>query len=95
MIGDLRDGFHDRTPAVPDNWRYDAHYDSLGKGCGEVMLELRNVLKRLEPGALLLVTAEDAGASCELSTWCRTTGHSLRASAHPHYLIQRKLRGGR
>jgi tRNA 2-thiouridine synthesizing protein A len=56
------------------------------------VLELRNRLKALSPGAVLEVTARDPGAPEDLPAWCRLTGHQLLQAAHPRYLIQRKER---
>ena len=59
-------------------------------GCGELVLELRNRLTAMKPGARLKLVALDPGAPADIPAWCRMTGHTLVATQHPVYLIQRK-----
>lgn len=69
------------------------HADALDagdKGCGELVLELRVRMKRLAPGDVLRLVAQDPGAPEDLPAWCRLTGHRLRAAEPPVYWIERK-----
>jgi len=59
-------------------------------GCGELVLELRNRLTAMKPGARLKLVALDPGAPADIPAWCRMTGHTLVSTQHPVYLIQRK-----
>jgi tRNA 2-thiouridine synthesizing protein A len=59
-------------------------------GCGDLVLALRLRLQKLEPGAVLKVTARDPAAPEDLPAWCRLTGHRLVWASHPEYLIERK-----
>ena len=59
-------------------------------GCGELVLELRMRLERMEPGQILELTARDPGAPADLPAWCRLTGHTLVGARHPVYHIRRK-----
>jgi tRNA 2-thiouridine synthesizing protein A len=59
-------------------------------GCGELVLELRMRLERMEPGQVLELTARDPGAPADLPAWCRLTGHTLVEARHPAYYIRRK-----
>ena len=56
--------------------------------CGDLVLELRLRMKRLQAGQLLALTARDPGAPQDIPAWCRLTRHSLAAAAHPHYWIR-------
>ena len=46
-------------------------------GCGELVLELRDRIARLEPGQVLKVIARDPGAPADMPAWCGLTGHAL------------------
>jgi len=71
----------------PD-WVHDRLYDAGDKGCGEVLLELRNLLSSLPAGTRVLVRTLDAGAPIEMPAWCRLTSRRLVESNHPYYLIE-------
>jgi tRNA 2-thiouridine synthesizing protein A len=73
------------TPIVPD-----ATWAAGAMACGDLVMELRNRLLALPPGAVLRVTALDPAAPEDLPAWCRLTGHRLLGAGHPEYLIQRK-----
>ena len=68
----------------------DTTWDAGDLGCGELVLQLRFRIEKLEPGALLRLVAVDPGARADLPAWCRLTGHALVAADHPVYLIRRK-----
>jgi tRNA 2-thiouridine synthesizing protein A len=59
-------------------------------GCGELILELRQRLNRMPPGAVLKLIARDLGVPEDLPSWCRMTGHRLVRAAPPEFLIERK-----
>jgi len=61
-------------------------------GCGGLIVGLRREIAEVEPGALLKVTALDAGARVDIPAWCRMTGHTLVAADHPTYILERKTR---
>jgi tRNA 2-thiouridine synthesizing protein A len=73
------------TPEEPD-----AAWDAGDLGCGELVMVLRGRLNALPPGAVLKVTAADAGAPEDLPAWCRMTGHPLVRMQPPDYYIRRK-----
>jgi tRNA 2-thiouridine synthesizing protein A len=68
----------------------DETWDAGGLGCGELVLELKMRLDRMEPGQLFKLVALDPGAPADLPAWCRLTGHTLVSGEHPVYLIRRK-----
>jgi tRNA 2-thiouridine synthesizing protein A len=70
----------------------DDTWDAGDLGCGELVLELKMRLDRMEPGRLMKLVALDPGAPADLPAWCRMTGHTLVSSAHPVYVIRRKER---
>ena len=51
---------------------------------------LRGRLNALPPGAVLKVTATDAGAPEDLPAWCRMTDNPPVRMSHPDYYIRRK-----
>lgn len=67
-----------------------ATWDAGAMGCGDLVLELRLRLAALAPGAELTLRAEDPGAPIDLPAWCKVTGHTMVAAAHPVYRIRRK-----
>ena len=67
-----------------------AQWDAGELGCGELVLELRFRLSALHEGELFQLIALDPGAPADIPAWCRLTGHTLVATEHPVYLIQRK-----
>jgi len=62
------------------------------QGCGELVLELRNVLRGMAAGEVLHLIARDLAAPIDLPAWCGLTGHSLLHASHPEYWIQRRNR---
>jgi tRNA 2-thiouridine synthesizing protein A len=68
----------------------DAVWDAGDMGCGELVLELRTRLARMQPGQILELTARDSGAPADVPAWCRMTGHTLVSEQHPVYQIRRK-----
>ena len=74
----------------PRHWQFDDVYDSVDRGCGDFILELRARFADLEPGAVLMVASRDAGAPIEVPAWCRLTGHRLLEALPPFFLIQKR-----
>ena len=73
---------------VPRHWTFDEVFDSLDRGCGDFIIELRAVVRGLAPGTHLMVASRDAGAPVEVPAWCRMTGHELVEASPPFYLIR-------
>lgn len=65
-------------------------WDAGEAGCGVLIMGLKRELQWIQAGALLRVTAHGAGVAMELAAWCRLTGHTLIASDHPTYVIEKK-----
>jgi tRNA 2-thiouridine synthesizing protein A len=74
----------------PRHWTFDEVFDSVDRGCGDFILELRQQVAALSPGAVLMVASRDAGAPIEVPAWCRLTGHLLLEAQPPFYLIQKR-----
>lgn len=74
----------------PRHWKFDDVYDSLDRGCGDFIIDLRAVMRELEPGSILMVASRDAGAPVEIPAWCRMTGHELLEASAPFYLIKKR-----
>ena len=53
--------------------------DAEEAGCGDLMVLLMRSIRTLAPGAVLQLTARDPGATADIPSWCRLTGHSLLA----------------
>jgi tRNA 2-thiouridine synthesizing protein A len=65
-------------------------WDAGDVGCGELVLELRTRLARLQPGQVLQLIARDPGAPADVPAWSRLTGNPLVWARHPVYHIRRK-----
>ncbi len=72
----------------PSNWEFDEVYDAVDRGCGDFIIDLKQVVTSLPPGATLLVASRDAGAPIEIPAWCRLTQHLLVDAVPPYYLIR-------
>lgn len=70
--------------------RFDEAWDAGDLGCGELVLELKRRLDRMEPDRVIKVIALDPGARADMPAWCRLTGHTLLHEEHPVYLIRRQ-----
>lgn len=68
----------------------DAEWDAGAMSCGDLVLELRNRLRALEPSTVLRVRAEDPAAPIDLPAWCGLTGHTMLCAQHPDYWILRR-----
>ena len=73
--------------------RADEEWDAGDLGCGELVLELRQRMARMQPGQVIKVIAVDPGAPADMPAWCRLTGHTLVHEDHPVYLIRRDRPG--
>lgn len=73
-----------REPGESEAW------DAGSMACGDLVLELRIRLRKMNPRQILLVTATDSSAREDIPAWCRLTGHILRTAEHPNYWIERK-----
>lgn len=72
----------------PRHWDFDDVFDTLERGCGDFLLELKLHIGTLAPGAFLMIASRDAGAPLEVPAWCRLTGHRLVEAAPPFYLVE-------
>jgi tRNA 2-thiouridine synthesizing protein A len=52
-------------------------WDAGDLGCGELVLELRMRMRKLERGQIMHLTARDLGAPADIPAWCRMTGDLL------------------
>jgi tRNA 2-thiouridine synthesizing protein A len=69
----------------------DDRFDAGEMGCGELIIKLKVRMQRLQPSQVLHLIALDNGAIEDLPAWCRMTGHQLKMSQHPNYLIERRM----
>lgn len=83
-------GEEEAEPQPETELKPDAVWDAGDMSCGDLVLELRLRMKRLQAGQLLALTAHDPGAPQDIPAWCRLTRHSLAAASHPHYWIRRR-----
>ncbi len=74
----------------PEDWDFDDEFDGGEETCGRVIINLYMYLKPMPPGTRILVISKDPAAPIEFPAWCRMTGNTLLAKAHPYYLIEYK-----
>jgi tRNA 2-thiouridine synthesizing protein A len=80
-------------PPLPEVPVADLTVDAEEAGCGDLMVLLMRSIRQVQPGQVLALTARDPGASADIPSWCRLTGHTLLARSGPDeatYSIQRK-----
>lgn len=65
-------------------------WDAGDMGCGELIVLLLARMRRLPPGGMLHLIAQDLGAKEDLPAWCGMTGHILHSAVHPQYWIERR-----
>ena len=81
------------TPAgaSAEKTAFDTDWDAGDLACGELVLELRLRMRKLNNCQVLRLTALDPGAPADIPAWCRMTSHHLLHSdpAAHLYFIQR------
>ena len=77
--------------ASAENTVFDSDWDAGDLACGELVLELRLRMRKLDNRQVLRLTALDPGAPADIPAWCRMTRHHLLHSdpAAHLYFIQR------
>jgi tRNA 2-thiouridine synthesizing protein A len=58
-------------------WAFDAELDASGLACPLPLLKAKLELNRLASGAVLKITATDAGSQRDFHTFVRLAGHRL------------------
>ncbi|MBK8979822.1 MAG: sulfurtransferase TusA family protein [Planctomycetes bacterium] len=76
--------------AYPAHWDFDEVYDSVDRGCGDFIIDLKQVMAQLPPRAVLMIASRDAGAPLEIPAWCRLTGHRLLEAVPPFFLVRKR-----
>ncbi|MCB9881779.1 MAG: sulfurtransferase TusA family protein [Planctomycetes bacterium] len=74
----------------PRHWDFDEVYDSYDRGCGDFIMDLKQVMAELAPDSLLMIVSHDAGAPVEVPAWCRLTRHRLVEAEPPYFLVRRR-----
>ena len=82
-------GMVPKFPVAQDDSRPHV-YDFGDLGCGDLILELRRILRELGPGVVVRVLATDPGAPQDIPAWVRMTGHTLLGAAHPVYDLRKR-----
>lgn len=60
------------TPPIPD-----LILDGGDTMCGDLIMQVFQHMKTLNPGQVLKVVAYDRGAAVDIPAWCRQTQHGL------------------
>jgi tRNA 2-thiouridine synthesizing protein A len=55
----------------------DLIYDAGPTGCGELIMNLFLMVKKMERGQIIEVTSYDKGAREDIPAWCRLQNHKL------------------
>ena len=51
--------------------------DALGMKCPRPVIELAKARRQAEPGATIVITADDLAFESDVRAWCETTGNAL------------------
>jgi tRNA 2-thiouridine synthesizing protein A len=65
--------------------------DLTGLKCPMPIVELHRLLKKLDPGGLITVVADDPAFCLDVEAWCRKTGHHLISIEHDHQRLVAKI----
>jgi TusA-related sulfurtransferase len=65
------------APTVSHQHRVDARLDAIGKSCATLTPDIHAAVRRLEPGQVLEIVADDPTAEDGLRAWTRLTGNEL------------------
>ena len=55
----------------------DQSLDCIGLYCPMPIVETAEKIKKLKPGEVLEVVADDKGIKQDMTAWCRATGHEF------------------
>ena len=55
----------------------DLTVDCVGKLCPTPVIEIARAVRKMQPGQILLLIADDPGSDPDLHAWCEETGNSL------------------
>lgn len=74
-------------------YKPDVHYDAGPTGCGELIMNVFFMVKKMKTGQILEVVSYDPGAREDIPSWCRLQGHTLLMRQDEgyisHYFIQK------
>lgn len=59
---------------------FDLEVDAIGKLCPTPILMLAKAMREMEPGQVLKLLADDAGAVKDVPSWCKTSGNEFLSS---------------
>lgn len=72
---------------------YDNRLDTLGLRCPEPVMMIRNAIRAMSAGQILLVIADDPATTRDVPKFCHFMGHSLlaqqTAQAPFQYLVKK------
>ena len=75
-------------------YQVDRIYDAGPTGCGELIMNLFMMIKKMSPQQIIEVVSYDPGAREDIPAWCRLQGHDLLerrdVGKTNHYYIQKK-----
>ncbi|MBU7030957.1 MAG: sulfurtransferase TusA family protein [Theionarchaea archaeon] len=63
-----------------DNMKSDVKIDCTGMLCPHPIIELAKQKRKLQPGQILEMWADDEGAKKDVSAWCEQTGSEFMGS---------------
>jgi len=65
--------------------------DARGKKCPRPIIELAKARRRLEPGTVIEIQADDLAFEVDLRAWCETTGNELSALERDGQLVRAQV----
>ncbi len=79
------------TTATSD---YDCYIDAVGLVCPEPLMIVRNKVREMQRGEVLLVVATDPSTDRDFRDFCRFMGHELLSKARTGDRLEYRIRKG-
>jgi TusA-related sulfurtransferase len=67
----------DNSSTTPTSSPADIVIDMGDTGCDLLLEEVENIMKTMDDGQTILVTAYDPAAPLDIKAWCKRTGNTL------------------
>ena len=74
--------------------KVDVTQDSIGQMCPMPIVQLAKNMRKMQPGQVLEIRADDEGAHADIPAWCEQTGNEFlgeeNAGSYVKYFVRKK-----